>query len=336
MKRVMGLLLSLLLAVGAAGCASKETPEPTPSPSPEVSQIEVEPYRIGLVQYKDQATLNSLREAYMGRLEEWGCGEDQVEIDYQNAQGDRDKAGEICQGFVEDGVDMIVAIATPAAQAAVEAASGTSVIVVYAGVTQESDLGLEGSDVQATGVVTPAPAQSLVDLARQADSEMTTLGLLYDPEEPGSQGGAEAVKEYASQQGLEIVEQTVSSSEAVEQAMKDLCAQGADAVVTPADSTVAVSAEAAAKAAQEAQIPWYTGDAAMVQAGALASYSAPARELGAQAADQTVALMEGRATADLPAVTLNGDQLTVNQTTLESLPSLAIPEELLQGAYLCQ
>ncbi|MGI6255813.1 MAG: ABC transporter substrate-binding protein [Acutalibacter sp.] len=336
MKKLMGLLMSLLLAAGAAGCAAEETPEPTPSATPEVSQVEADPYQIGLVQFKDHTTLNTLREAYMGRLDEWGCGEDQVVIDYQNAQGDQEAAAQICQDFVEDGVDMIVAISTPAAQAAVEAAAGTDVTVVFAGVTQESDLGLADQDVLATGVVSPTAVQSLVDLARQADSELTTLGLLYDPADPGSKAGAEEAKTYAADQGLEVVEQTVSSQEGVEQAMKDLCAQGADAVLTPADNTVAPSAAAAAQAAKDAKVPWYTGDPAMAQAGALASYSAPTRELGSQAADMTVELMGGRTVQDLPVVTLTGDQLTVNQTTLEALPSLAIPEETLQTAFLCQ
>lgn len=336
MKRAMGLLLSLLLAAGVAGCTSLETPEPTPSATPEASQVETDTYEIGLVQYKEHTTLNNLREAYMGRLEEWGCGEDQVKIDYQNAQGDRESAAQICQDFVEDGVDMIVAIATPAAQAAVEAAAGTDVTVVFVGVTQESDLGLDAADVKATGVVTPTSVTSLVDLAQQADSSLSTLGLLYDPQEPGSKAGAEAAKTYAGQLGLEIVEKTVSSPEGVEQAMKDLCAQGVDAVLTPADSTVAPSAAAAAQAAKDAQVPWYTEDAAMVQAGALASYSAAARELGSQGADMTVELMMGRTVEDLPAVSITGDQLTVNQTTMEALSSLAIPEETLQTAFLCQ
>lgn len=332
----MGLLLSLLLAVGTAGCTGSETPEPTPSVSPEASRVERDPYEIGLVQYKDHTTLNNLREAYMGRLEEWGCGEDQVVIDYQNAQGDREAAARICRDFVEDGVDMIVAIATPAAQAAVEAAAGTDVTVVYVGVTQESDLGLDAAGVNATGVATPTAMTSLVDLARQADSSLTTLGLLYDPQEPGSCAGAEEAKDYAAQLGLELVEQTVTSQEEVEQAMKDLCAQSVDAVLTPADSTVAPSAAAAAQAAKDAQVPWYTEDAAMVQAGALASYSAPARELGSQAADMTVELMVGRAVEEVPGVSVTGGQLTVNQTTLEALPSVAIAAETLQGAFLCQ
>ena len=90
----------LCLALGCAslaGCSTQEpAPAPSPSASPEVSQVE-ETYEIGLVQYKEHTALNSLREAFMGRLEEWGCDESQVKIDYQNAGGDLAQAAENLQ-----------------------------------------------------------------------------------------------------------------------------------------------------------------------------------------------------------------------------------------------
>ena len=114
MKRLCSALLCLALGCASlAGCSTQEpAPAPSPSASPEVSQVE-ETYEIGLVQYKEHTALNSLREAFMGRLEEWGCDESQVKIDYQNAGGDLAQAAEICSGFVQQEVDMIVAIATP-------------------------------------------------------------------------------------------------------------------------------------------------------------------------------------------------------------------------------
>ena len=109
MKKILSVLLCLALGAGVlAGCSHQEEPSPTPSPSPEVSQV-AEPYKIGLVQYREHGELDSLREAFMSRLEEWGCDEDRVEIDYQNAGGDPVKAEEICDTFVKGGVDMIVA-----------------------------------------------------------------------------------------------------------------------------------------------------------------------------------------------------------------------------------
>ena len=100
MKRLCSALLCLALGCASlAGCSTQEpAPAPSPSASPEVSQVE-ETYEIGLVQYKEHTALNSLREAFMGRLEEWGCDESQVKIDYQNAGGDPAQAAEICSGF---------------------------------------------------------------------------------------------------------------------------------------------------------------------------------------------------------------------------------------------
>ena len=169
MKKVLSALLGLAVTASAlAGCANGDSPAPSPSPSPEVSRVVEESYQIGLVQYQEQTTLNALREAFMSRLEEWGCDETQVEIEYQNAGGDPAKAQEICQGFVEDQVDMIVAISTPAAQAAVSAAEGTDVTVMFTGVANEAALGLDQSQ----------------------EAKVTGGGLPHAGEQPGGPGPA--------------------------------------------------------------------------------------------------------------------------------------------------
>ena len=157
-RRIGSALLCLALAaLPLAGCSTEEEPSSLPSSSlVESSQVQEETYTIGLVQYNETAALDRLREAFMSRLEEWGCGEEMVKIDYQNAGGDASKAVEICDGFVEDGVDMLVAIATPAAQAAISAAADSDVTVVFAGVSDVATLGLEGGAAPAetiTGAV---------------------------------------------------------------------------------------------------------------------------------------------------------------------------------------
>lgn len=340
MKKLLCTLLCLAMCASTlVGCSKQEEePAPSPSASPEVSQVEEESYKIGLVQYKEHTALDDLREAFMGRLEEWGCDEDQVEIDYQNAEGDSAKAVEICNGFVEDDVDMIVAIATPAAQAAISAVADTDVVVLFTGVSNESALGLDfgkAPSSQITGVVSPTPVNELLGLAVQADSSLGTLGLLYDPAQPSSQAEIERVKTYCSEQGLEVVEATVSDEESVQQAATDLCTK-MDAIFTPADNTVAPKAAEVAEAAKAAKIPWYTGSDSMVQAGALASMGVTGREMGVQAADMAVELIEGGNIADVPVYTFTQYQTYVNQTTLKALEGLTLPEETLQGAFFYQ
>ena len=115
----------------------------------------------------------------------------------------------------------------------------------------------------------------------------------------------------------------------------ELCAQ-VDALYTPADSTIAPAAAQVAEAAKAAGVPWYTGDASMVQAGALASMGSTGREMGVAAADMAVQLIQGQELALVPVSTLESTDLSVNQTTLNALTGVTFPAEALQTAYLYQ
>ena len=332
-KLLCALLCAGLWAAALGGCSNGEEPAPSPSPSPEVSQTEESSYKIGLVQYQEHTALDNLREAFMGRLEEWGCDETQVEIDYQNAGGDAGKAEEICQGFVEKDVDMIVAISTPAAQAALEAARGSQAAVVFTGVSSGAALDLTG--VTATGVVSPLPGEDLLALARQGNSSLATVGLLYNPEEPGAREEADRLKTLCTDQGLEVIESAVTSQEGAAEAATKLCAQ-VDAVFTSADNTIAPAAAQVAEAMRAAGKPWYVGSDAMVQAGALASIGVTGREMGVKAADMAVELIQGRPIDQVPQYTFESFSTFVNQTTLTALEGFTFPEETLQGAFVYQ
>lgn len=332
-KLLCALLCAGLWAAALGGCSNGEEPAPSPSPSPEVSQTEESSYKIGLVQYQEHTALDNLREAFMGRLEEWGCDETQVEIDYQNAGGDAGKAEEICQGFVEKDVDMIVAISTPAAQAALEAARGSQAAVVFTGVSSGAALDLTG--VTATGVVSPLPGEDLLALARQGNSSLATVGLLYNPEEPGAREEADRLKTLCTDQGLEVIESAVTSQEGAAEAATKLCAQ-VDAVFTPADNTIAPAAAQVAEAMRAAGKPWYVGSDAMVQAGALASIGVTGREMGVKAADMAVELIQGRPIDQVSQYTFESFSTFVNQTTLTALEGFTFPEETLQGAFVYQ
>lgn len=339
MKKIGSVLLCVALVLGVlGGCAPQEeesslvSVSPSPSPTPEPAG----PWRIGLVQYQEHSALDAIRESFMQRLEEWGCTEEQVEIQYQNAQGDPAQAGEICQGFVEDEVDMIVALATPAAQAALSAVAGTQIQVVFAGVTDPEPLGLtEGAAPESavTGVVSPAPAGSLLDLALQADSGLQTLGVLYNPEEANALAQVEALQAACAERGITVTESTVSSSEEVQQAAGELCA-AVDALYTPADSTVAPAAAAVSEAAKGAGTPWYAGSESMVQAGALAAVGVEEKETGRKAADLAAQLIRGQAVSQAPVYTFSTFRTFLNVTTLQALEGISLPQETQLNAFI--
>lgn len=270
----------------------------------------------------------------MSRLEEWSYDASKVEIDYQNAQGDSAKLEEICQGFVEDGVDMIVAVSTPAAQAAVKAAQGTEVKVLFAAVNDpQEDLGIANLDEpegSVTGVSDQAAVSATIDLAKQATPSIQTLGLLHSGEDAAVSAAAQA-KTYAESLGLTVVEKAVSSQAEFQQAAEELCGQ-ADAILTASDNLAASSAEAIAQAASAAGKPWYAhGDCQLVQQGALAGVSVDYAEVGSKCADLAVQVMAGRPVAELPVHFFSQPEVYLNLAAQQAL-SVEFPAEALDTA----
>lgn len=342
MKKWICALLALALAAGLLGGCSKE--EDRQSSLPEVSSTapverkEQEPYYIGVVQYQEYAPMDEAREAFISRLDEWGLDDGEMVIDYQNAGGSPEKAGKICQDFVDNKADVIVAISSPAAKAAAQAAGSSGTKVVFLGVRDmRTDVGLENPaqpEGNVTGVEEPASAQSSLELARQVNPNLSTVGLLYDAGCPFGAAYVKEFKEFCAQNEITVVEGQVSASSEAAARMTELCGQ-VDAVFSPVDSTVAAAAKEAAQAALDGGKPWYAASQDMVQQGALASVGMDYAEAGRHAADMAVQLAAGRSASALAVHSFGSGQVSVNQGTMAAL-SAEIPEEVLSTAIYCQ
>lgn len=341
MKRFICVLLALALVLGTlAACSKKEEEAPS---QPEVSQTapaqkQLEPYRIGVVQYVEYAPLDEARQAFMSRLDEWGLDDGQIEVDYQNAGGNADKAAEICEKFVKDKMDVIVAVSSPAAKAAVKAAEKGDTKVVFLGVGNvKADLGLENTaqpEGKVTGVADSVSAQAAVELARQVNPNLKAAGLLYDPACPLGTAYVQAMKDTCGQQGITLVEGQAANAGEVQQRMTELCGQ-VDAVFTPMDSTVAASAKEAAQAASQAGKPWYAATQDLVRQGAMACVGIDYTEAGNKAADMAIQLAAGKNASELPVYSFGSGQVSVNQDAISALAA-EIPEEVLGTAIYCQ
>lgn len=316
-----GLCFVLLLGV-LGGCSpQKGNSSLSSSPvSPEGEDAAAAPYRIGLIQYGEDPAQDKIREAFMSRLEEWNYNEDLLNIDYQNAGGDKKKAETICQKFAQDEVDMIVAISTPAAQTAGKAAGKEISLVAAAGSAWTAENGAVGVKVQPN-------VQNILELALSADKNLKVLGLLYDPEDPDSKAAVEEAKAWCAEKGITAEESPVKEPAKAAEIMAELYKK-AGAVYTPGGSLAAETSLLAAEAIKAGK-PWYAGTDAMVQVGALAAVSVDNTELGNKLADLAVEKMAGR--EPLSSESMVASRLYVNQGTLGQLP-LSLPEELLQDA----
>lgn len=290
-------------------------------------------FRIGLVQYVEHPSLNTIRESFMQELTDLGIA-DEVEVDYQNAQGDQSNLNSICQKFVGNQVDLIVAIATPAA---IAAASATSDIpVLFSAVTDPVAAklvdSLEAPGHNVSGTSDAIPAEKILDLALQIKPEIKTVGFIYNTGEPNSVSVIDDAKEYLKSKGLSFTEAAVTNSSEVSQSAQSLAGR-ADAIFTPIDNTVASAMPTLAEVANHAKLPVFVGADSMVQDGGLATVGIDYTLLGKETAKMAKQVKDGQSIAALPVKVFSEYSVYLNETTAEKI-GIAIPADILDSAVL--
>ena len=276
--------------------------------------------KVGIVQMIDNGAFEEMREGFIAELEAKGYGEDKVDIVYKNAQGDATNLNTICQEMVDSDVDLVAAIATPAAQAMVAMESDIPVIFISvgnpvgAGVITE----MEHPDKNATGTSNAIPINEIFELSDSLTPGMQTYGLLYCTSEVNSVTTAENAKAYLTERGLNYVEKIVTNSSEVQQAAQSLVGD-VDAIFVPNDSVIQAAMPLVAEVARDAKIPVYGSSAVMVDSGAFATVAITDTEIGAISADMAIEYLEGKAIADIPALVVPANAIVVNEDTMETL-----------------
>ena len=329
MKRwKMVFLTAAALVALVSGCKKVEEIESSLPESSEssVSIAEEEtvtlPLQLGLLQYNENPSYNSTREAFLNRLEEWGYDETRVSISYQNANGDTAACTAIADGFIGDSADLIVVIASPTLQQIVDSSSSTESRVLF----------LSPNDITtsfATGIVAPAYPNAIVELSKQASPGYNNLGLLYNPETAAA-NEIEALKSYCTELEIPLKEQTVTDSAEAAAQMELLCPE-AGAIYIPMDYTISAAMTDVAAVALENDRPIYSSESLWTQSGGLASIGFDYTQAGMDLADMAVALLEGRPLSEIPTRTLPASLTYINHETLDRLEK-KFPEETMLGA----
>ena len=241
-----------------------------------------ENFKVGILQLMEHPSLNTIRESIIEGLADAGYVEgENLEIDYKNGQNDMTNMKTIAQTFVSGGCDVIVAIATPAAQAVMS--ETTDIPIIFAAVTDPVDAGLvedlnnPGGNV--SGTSDEVSAEAIMNLANEITPEFKSIGALYSTGEDNSDSVIKGLKEYAEANGYEVVESTVTNTSEVQQAAQYL-ADKVDIVYSPIDNTVASAMAVATEVCNKAKIPFYVSADSMVQDGGLATYGIDYTVLG--------------------------------------------------------
>lgn len=330
-SKILSVILASALALSVTGCSSK--PAETTAAAENKTTVAAETtakapeaaasgdtYKIGVLQLVQHAALDASNEGFIAALDEAGIN---YEVDQQNASGEQANCLTIAEKLVSDQSDLILAIATPAAQAVAGVTEDIPILVTA--VTDPAESGLvndnanPGVNVSGTSDLTPVKEQ--IDLLHQILPEAKTVGILYCSAESNSEIQVAMAKEACDAIGLKYEEFTVPGSNEIQTVVESMVGK-VDVIYTPTDNVIAAGMATVAMVASDNNIPCIVGEAGMVEAGGLATYGIDYFELGYMAGEQAIEiLVNGADVAAMPIGYLPAErcELTVNKTTADAL-----------------
>ena len=274
-KVIAIVMVMMLSALALAGCGS------TPAGSTSADAAGGQVYKIGISQLVEHPALDAATQGFQDALIE-KLGEGNVEFDVQNAQGETANASTIASGFVASEVDLIMANATPALQAAAAATAdipilGTSVTDYATALEIDDWTGVVGTNVSGTADLAPLDQQAAMFAELVPDAKK--IGLLYCSAEPNSGYQISVIKGYLEEAGLECVEYAAADSNEIQSVVTKAC-QEVDAIYIPTDNTIANNTELVNNIAQPAGIPIIAGEEGMCSGCGIATLSISYYDLG--------------------------------------------------------
>ncbi|MDF2698721.1 MAG: transporter substrate-binding protein [Haloplasmataceae bacterium] len=304
-------------------------------------------FTIGITQIVEHDALDRTREGFIAGLATRGYVENEnVEFIFQNAQDSIETADLIAKNFVSKKVDLIMAIATPSAQAVKNATNkkpilpflktGAKIPVVFSAVTDPVTAGLVDSNEAPGGNVTGTsdmtPMEKQFELIQIAFPGKTRIGIVYNTGEVNSQVQVDLAKSLKDQFGFTIIEKGITATSEIALAV-DSIVDEIDILYIPTDNKVASSIPVIMDRTLDKGIPVIASEAGMVEAGALLTEGLDYYNLGFQTGLMAADILDGKKPSEIPVETLKETQLIINELTLETL-GITLPETVLERAQM--
>lgn len=323
MKKLLSLMMAVVMtAVLVVGCAS-DTKE------------ESDVINIGIIQQLQHGSLDDARQGFIDGLAEAGYVDgENIKINYQNASGELTNCQQICEVFGDSGMDMVLAIATNAAQAAVQEFQETEVPVLFTAVTDPVDAGLveskEAPGKNVTGTSDMPVIADQIAVIKDVLPDAKNLGILYTSSESNSEIQANEAKKAAEDLGMTVTVQTSSSSNDIAQVVASV-AGSVDAIYIPSDNAFASAMSTVNSVAVENQLPVFCAVEDMIKEGGIATTAVDYYELGKQTAAQAVRILKGGKASEIAVETQKEFALVVNETFAKSV-GVTVPTAVLEKA----
>lgn len=328
MKKLLSMILVVAMtATMLIGCGSSSE-ESSEDASGEMINI-------GVIQYMQHGSLDDNYEGFVDGLAEAGYVEgENLTINFQNASGEVGNCQQICGVFENSDTDLVFAIATPAAQAAVNQFQDTDIPVLFSSVTDAVGAGLvdsnEAPGKNVTGTLDMPVIADQIAIIKDILPDVENLAILYTSSEANSEIQANEAAEAAEALGMNVTILTSSSSNDIPQVIQT-AAGTADAIYIPSDNAFASAMATVNKTAVDNQIPVFCAVEAMIEEGGIATNAIDYYKLGKQTAAQAVRIIEGENASDIAVETQKECALVINETFAKSV-GVEIPASVLESA----
>ena len=285
MKKLLTLILALAMALSLVACGSSDKKDDSGEKT----------YTVGVVQLVQHEALDAATKGFTDALKE-ALG-DKVNVVVKNASGDSNTCGTIVNGFLADNVDLIMANATPALQAAASATStvpilGTSV-TDYATALEIADwTGTVGGNISGTSDLAPLDQQ--VAMLQELFPNAKKMGMLFCSSEPNSKYQVDEVTKLLSNAGITCTEFAFTDSNDVSSVTQKAC-DASDVLFIPTDNTAASNTEAIANVVLASNTPVIAGESGLCKGCGVATLSIDYYELGKITGQMAAKILTGEA-----------------------------------------
>ncbi len=339
-KQLIAASMAVLMAASLMGCSSNSAPEATTgTQASEAASTEAsgektdagsedkKEYKVGIVLFMDHPSLNQIKDNVGTELDKLS-GDMGVTFNYAdytfNGQGDATVLNQIASELISDEVDVIIPIATPAAQVVQAAVEDKGIPVVFSAVSDPVTANLvssmEAPGANITGTSDALNTNAIMDLMFAVNPETDYVGLLYSNSEDASKQPIEDAKKYLDEKGVKYIEKTGTKTDEVQAAADALVAEGVDAVFTPTDNTIQQAELGIYEKFQDAKIAHYAGADSFALNGAFMGYGVDYSYLGVATADMVAdILVNGSDVATTSVQTFDNGIATINTDTCEVL-----------------
>ena len=278
-------VLAATMALGLAGCGGQSTQE----------KQEKDSYTVGIVQLAPHPALDEATQGFQDAVKE-ALG-DKVTFDFQNAANDSPTCSTITNGFVSAGVDLIMANATPAVQAAAAATGeipvlGTSVTEYGVAFGIKDFSGTVGGNVSGTSDLAPLDQQAA--MIQEWCPEAKNVGLLFCSAEANSQYQVDMVQKYLEEMGYTCTQYSFSDSNDIA-AVTTTAVAASDVIYVPTDNTVATNASIVDNICRPAGVPVFAGEQGICAGCGVATLSISYYDLGVATGEMAVKILTGEA-----------------------------------------